>query len=82
MNPDQIKNFIQNKLDCKSISVEGDGVHFEALIVSEKFLGMNRIKRHQLIYQILGEKMKSEIHALSIKAFTTKEWTEKLSGKV
>ncbi|OUT97916.1 MAG: BolA family transcriptional regulator [Betaproteobacteria bacterium TMED41] len=82
MTPEKIKSYIVENLDCKFISVEGDGVHFEALIVSDKFSGVNRVNRHQLIYQILGDKMKSEIHALSIKAFTSKEWAEKLSGKV
>ena len=82
MSPDQIKTFISEQLDCSHLSVEGDGVHFEAVAVSDKFLGISKVARHKIIYEILGDKMKAEIHALSIKAFTTQEWAEKLSGKV
>ena len=82
MNPEDIKKSISEKLECKLLSVDGDGVHFEAHVVSDKFSGVSRVGRHQMIYEILGDKMKVEIHALSIKAFTTQEWTEKLSGKI
>ncbi len=82
MNPGEIERFISEKLDCESLSVDGDGVHFEAHIVSDKFSGISRIGRHQMVYKILGDKMKAEIHALSIKAYTSEEWTEKSSGKV
>jgi acid stress-induced BolA-like protein IbaG/YrbA len=82
MNPDQIKKFIAEKMDCESLSVDGDGVHFEAVVVSSEFYGANRVTRHKMIYKILGDKMKAEIHALSIKAFTPEEWAEKLSGQV
>ena len=82
MSPDQIKSFISQQLDCSYLTVEGDGVHFEAVAVSDKFLGVNKVTRHKMIYKILGDKMKADIHALSIKAFTTQEWAEKLSGKV
>ena len=82
MKPEQIKDFISEQLDCSYLSVDGDGVHFEATAVSDKFLGISKIARHKMIYEILGDKMKAEIHALSIKAFTSKEWAEKLSGKV
>jgi len=49
------------------------GGHYYLTIVSEKFADKNRIQRHQYIYQLLGDMMKSEIHALSIKAFTPEE---------
>jgi len=46
--------------------------HFNLEIVSEAFSGMARVKRHQLIYLLLGETM-SKIHALSISAKTKEE---------
>ena len=52
----------------------GDGQHFEALIVSEAFAGLSRVARHQLIYRALGDKMKSDIHALSMRTLTPAEW--------
>jgi acid stress-induced BolA-like protein IbaG/YrbA len=54
--------------------VVGDGTHFEAVIVSEAFAGKNRVQRHQLVYQTLGDRMREEIHALSMKTYTPQEW--------
>ena len=77
MSPDQIKSFISEQLDCSHLSVEGDGVHFEAVAVSDKFLGISKISWHKMIYEILGDKMKAEIHALSIKTFIPEQWNSK-----
>jgi acid stress-induced BolA-like protein IbaG/YrbA len=54
--------------------VDGDGQHFYATIVSLEFAGKRLIQRHQLVYAALGDRMKAEIHALSIKAFTPEEF--------
>jgi BolA protein len=53
-------------------NVKGGG-HFRVMIVSDKFAGLNTIKRHQAVYAALGEMMTSEIHALSISAKTPTE---------
>lgn len=44
--------------------------HFSVAIKSEKFKGILPLKRHQLVYQALGDMMKTDIHALAIKAST------------
>jgi BolA protein len=46
---------------------EGGG-HFRLSVVSKRFEGLSRIAAQRLIYEILAEEMKSEIHALSITA--------------
>ena len=51
----------------------GGGGHFNVRIVSEAFAGKSPIQRHRLVYDALGDAMQSEIHALSIKAFTPDE---------
>jgi BolA protein len=51
---------------------EGKG-HFEVIVVSETFVGLNRIARHRLVYDALGNFMNSDIHALKINAFTPSE---------
>jgi BolA protein len=51
---------------------EGKG-HFDVTIVSENFAGLNRITRHRLVYDALGEFMDTDIHALRITAFTPAE---------
>jgi len=51
---------------------EGKG-HFEVIVVSDTFGGLNRIARHRLVYDALGNFMNSDIHALQINAFTPSE---------
>ena len=52
----------------------GDGDHYRARIVSTAFKGLPRIRQHQLVYAALGDRMKQEIHALSMKTLTPAEW--------
>ena len=73
--PTEVEQFIAAGLDCHSLQVEGDGRHFFATIVCAEFEGMSRIKRHQRVYQALGERMREQIHALSMKTLTPAEWS-------
>ena len=74
---DNIKTQIEDGLPCELVRVEGDdGYHFQAIIVSPEFRGKRMIQQHQLVYRALGDKMKQEIHALSMKTFTPEEWAE------
>jgi acid stress-induced BolA-like protein IbaG/YrbA len=75
-NPTQIKQLIVAHLPCEHITVDGDGQHFFATIVSAKFDGKPRLQRHRLVYEALGDKMKHEIHALSLKTLTPAEWRQ------
>jgi len=72
--PEQVKQYITAGLPCEHISVQGDGAHFEALIVSHHFVGKRSIARHQLVYAALGARMKAEIHALSMRTLTPEEF--------
>lgn len=72
--PEAVKTYIAAGLPCAHLSVEGDGQHFFATIVSEAFVGKRLIQRHQLVYQALGDRMREEIHALSMKTLTPEEW--------
>jgi acid stress-induced BolA-like protein IbaG/YrbA len=72
--PDLIKNYIAAGLECTHLEVEGDGQHFTALIVSPAFAGKRLIQRHKLVYAALGDRMKAEIHALSMKTLTPEEY--------
>ena len=74
INPDQIKNWIQDGLVCEHVAVQGDGQHFEAVIVSPAFSGKSRVQRHQLVYAALGDRIRAEIHALSMQTYTPEEW--------
>lgn len=72
--PDDVKRYIAAGLDCSTLEVTGDGQHFEALIVSQLFEGQRLIQRHQLVYKALGERMREEIHALSMRTLTPAEY--------
>ena len=71
---ESVKQGIAAGLECEHLEVAGDGEHFQALIVSRQFEGRNRVQRHQLVYQALGERMREEIHALSMRTVTPQEW--------
>ena len=74
VTPDLLRDYISKGIAAEVLQVSGDGQHFEALIVSEAFEGMNRVRRHQAVYAVLGDRMREEIHALSMKTLTPEEW--------
>jgi acid stress-induced BolA-like protein IbaG/YrbA len=73
VTPDSIKASIEAGIDCATVDVAGDGQHFEALIVSDAFAGLSRLARHRLVYAALGDRMRAEIHALSMTTVTPDE---------
>ena len=74
VTPDSIRASLEAGLSCEHVEVRGDGAHFEAVIVSAAFAGLSRIKQHQLVYAALGDRMREEIHALSMKTYSPEEW--------
>ena len=74
VTPEQIKSWIAAGLPCEHLELAGDGQHFEAVIVSAEFRGKSMVQQHQLVYKALGERMREEIHALSMKTYTPEEW--------
>jgi acid stress-induced BolA-like protein IbaG/YrbA len=73
VTPDSIKTSIEAGIACQAVVVAGDGQHFEALIVSAAFRGLSRLARHRLVYAALGDRMRAEIHALSMTTVTPEE---------
>ena len=70
-----LRSYIMDGLSSDYVEVQGDdGQHFEAVIVSPKFTGKNMVQQHQFVYLALGERMRTEIHALSIRTFTPEAW--------
>ena len=80
VTPQHIEDWIKSSLPCDYLRVEGDGHHFEAVIVSSEFRGKLRVARHQRVYQSLGERMQADIHALSMQTLTPEEWQAKQHG--
>ena len=77
VTPEQVKSYIEQGLACEFVNVEGDGHHFEAVIVSAAFSGKNKVQQHQVVYRALGDRMREEIHALSMQTFTPEDWAKR-----
>lgn len=72
---EDIKKLIEQKINTTELRVEGDGSHFQVIVVSEQFEGLRAVKKQQMVYAAVNEHIASgEIHALTIKAYTPQEW--------
>ncbi|HFS6715769.1 TPA: BolA family iron metabolism protein IbaG [Proteus mirabilis] len=83
MDTNEIKQVLMDTLSLDEVIVNGDGSHFQVVVVGAMFEGMSRVKQQQTIYTPLMEYIAdNRIHALSIKAYTPEEWKRdrKLSG--
>lgn len=75
LSAEEVRSYIQQGLPCEHVAVSGeDGQHFEAVVVSPQFVGKNMVQQHQLVYKALGDRMRQEIHALSLRTFTPEAW--------
>ena len=72
---ESIERSIAAQLACDHLDVRGDGQHWEAVIVSARFEGLPKVRQHQLVYAALGDRMREEIHALSMTTLTPAQWT-------
>jgi acid stress-induced BolA-like protein IbaG/YrbA len=79
--PHEVREFIAAGLPCSHLEVDGDGRHFFATIVSTEFESLSRVRRHQRVYTALGERMREEIHALSMKTLTPAEFAAQTTGQ-
>ena len=70
----EIKDFTGRHLNHKQ---HDGGFHIEAIIVSDSFINKTLIDRHKIIYAALGDLLKHEIHAFSMKTLTPEEWENK-----
>ncbi|MBX9964778.1 MAG: BolA/IbaG family iron-sulfur metabolism protein [Burkholderiales bacterium] len=77
VTPEKVRSYILENMHCDHVAVDGDGAHFEAVIVSPDFRGKTRIQQHQVVYRALGDRMRQEIHALSMKTYTPEEWASR-----
>ncbi len=64
--------------DCRAEVLDdaNDGEHFSARVTSSAFVGLNRVRQHQLVYAALGDHMRRDIHALQLKTMTPDEWAK------
>jgi BolA protein len=60
----------ESHLHAGHAGARSGGGHFRALIVSQRFQGLNRVQAQRLVFEVLAEEMKSDIHALAMKTLT------------
>ena len=82
MQIEEIAKLIKTGVPGSEVEVDGDGTHFTAIIVSDVFTGKNMVQQHQVVYKALGDKMGTDIHALSIQTYTPEEWKKKSPFRV
>jgi acid stress-induced BolA-like protein IbaG/YrbA len=73
MQADELKKLIEQGLPGAHVEVRdftGSGDHFEALVVSQDFEGKTLVQRHQAVYGALGDAMRAQVHALTLKTLT------------
>lgn len=75
MDPTEIATLIEQGLNGARARVVTDGQgHYEATVICDAFEGERSIRRHQMVYATLGERVGREIHALALRTYTTGEW--------
>lgn len=75
MSPEEVQKMIEAGLPECTVKVDGDGSHFEAVVIGEIFAGLSLVKKQQKVYATLGDKITSgEVHALTIKTYTAEEY--------
>ena len=81
MQPDEIQALIAMGLPNSIVTVDGDGRHFNAIVITPEFSGKSRIEKQQLVHATLGDRIATGvIHAISIKTFTPDEWHQHNKG--
>ncbi len=78
MQADELKQLIENAVDATEVTIQGEGDHFDATVVSTAFEGKNMVQQHQMIYAALGTLMQKEIHALALHTFTPEQWSKQI----
>lgn len=71
---EQVRQCIEAALPCEYLHVDGDGYQYQAVVVSSAFEGKRRVARHQLVYAALGDRMKADIHAITMRTLTPEEY--------
>ena len=82
MQVEDIANLIKSGVPDCEVEVDGDGTHFTAVVISAVFAGKNMVQQHQIVYRALGDRMGTDIHALSIQTYTPEDWQKKSSLRI
>ena len=77
MTTNEIQQLIEAGIPGAKATVSGGEGKYEAVVISDEFDGLSMVKEHQMVYATVKPQIASgELHALSIKAFTSAEWEQ------
>ena len=80
MTEENVKQRIESGLSDAQVEVvdtKGTGDHFSVVVISDKFEGKSLVKRHQMVYATVSDVLTKELHALQLKTYSSKEWSQK-----
>jgi acid stress-induced BolA-like protein IbaG/YrbA len=77
MQGSEIEALIKAGIPDAEVIVKGDGDHFEATVISDRFEGISMVKQHQMVYGTLGDRIGGEIHAIALHTHTPEQWRSK-----
>ena len=80
MDPDRIKAKVQEAMPEAQISVQGDGRHFDVVVVSSEFEGLPKVKQHRRVYSALDEDLQGDLHAVQLKTFTPEQYQQMIQA--
>ena len=82
MQTDAIKTMIEQGIPECQVLIDGDGTHYQAIVISDQFTCKTMVQQHQMVYKVLGDKVGTDIHALSIQTYTQEEWDKQQELRV
>lgn len=74
MEASVVRDKVQQALPDAQVHVEGEGDRFDVTVVAPEFEGLPRVKQHRKVYAALGDDLRGELHALTVKTFTPEQF--------
>jgi len=72
-----MKARIETAIEGAEALVETDGQHFEAVVIADAFEGRPRVRQHRMVYDVLRDELKDEVHALALRTYTRDAWNSR-----
>ena len=75
MTADEVKQLVEQGIEGAQVQINGEGDRFDILVVADAFDGLMPVKKQQLVYACINDRIAAgDIHAVSIKAYTPEAW--------
>lgn len=80
IDPEKIRKTLLDALSDSEVIIEnssGDGLHFEATVISSAFEGKSLLEQHKIVMEPLNNLFSTSLHALGLKTYTPEKWKKK-----